>query len=117
MRLGGIYALEGVMNGSAQYQQAVLEALCAFVRNSTIGMIVSDSGLATDIQTTLTVIGRRSPGPGKVGYEADAARTDGKGRALYFGCPGVDTAVAGTAVGTVAAADCHLDQELMAICP
>src|SRR3984957_9246508 len=40
MRLGGIYALEGVMNGSEQYHRPVLEALCAFVRDSTIGMII-----------------------------------------------------------------------------
>src|SRR6516162_5709119 len=32
VRLGGIYALEGVMNTSEQYYQAVLEALSAFVR-------------------------------------------------------------------------------------
>ena len=32
VRLGGIYALEGVMNSSDQYHQAVLEALSAFVR-------------------------------------------------------------------------------------
>jgi hypothetical protein len=31
MRLGGIYALEGVMNTSTDYHQPVLEALCAFV--------------------------------------------------------------------------------------
>src|SRR6516225_9933211 len=37
MRLGGIYALEGVMNTSEQYHQPVLEALCAFVRENTIG--------------------------------------------------------------------------------
>jgi hypothetical protein len=34
-RLGGIYALEGVMNTSEQYHQPVLEALSAFVRNGT----------------------------------------------------------------------------------
>jgi hypothetical protein len=34
MRLGGIYALEGVMNTSEQYHQPVLEALCVFVRES-----------------------------------------------------------------------------------
>jgi hypothetical protein len=32
VRLGGIYALEGVMNTSRQYHIAVLDALCAFVR-------------------------------------------------------------------------------------
>jgi len=35
VRLGGIYALEGVMNTSKQYHQPVLEALCAFVRDRT----------------------------------------------------------------------------------
>lgn len=30
-RLGGIYALEGVMNNSEQYHRPVLEALCTFV--------------------------------------------------------------------------------------
>src|SRR6476660_9070144 len=36
VRLGGIYSLEAVMNGSPQYHQPVLEALCAFVRAGTI---------------------------------------------------------------------------------
>src|SRR4051812_16572270 len=39
MRLGGIYALEGVMNASErpeQYRGPVLEMLCAFVREYTI---------------------------------------------------------------------------------
>ena len=35
IRLGGIYALEGVMNNSDQYHQPVLEALTAFVREGT----------------------------------------------------------------------------------
>jgi len=35
VRLGGIYALEGVMNASEQYHRPVLEALCAFVRDAT----------------------------------------------------------------------------------
>jgi hypothetical protein len=65
MRLGGLYALEGVMNTSSDYHQPVLEALCAFVRDGTIGMIVSIRP-ATDIQTALTVIGRRSEGRGEV---------------------------------------------------
>jgi uncharacterized protein YjbI with pentapeptide repeats len=61
MRLGGIYALEGVMNTSEQYHQPVLEALCAFVRDDTIGMIVNDRPV-TDVQAALTVIGRRTEG-------------------------------------------------------
>src|SRR3954447_3955277 len=67
VRLGGMYSLEGVMNGSPQYHQPVLEALCAFVRNGTIGIVISDKDApATDIQAALTVIGRRDPGPGTV---------------------------------------------------
>jgi Pentapeptide repeats (8 copies) len=59
VRLGGIYALEGVMNTSEQYHQPVLEGLCAFVRDGT----KTDTGQrppATDIQAALTVIGRRA---------------------------------------------------------
>ena len=37
MRLGGIYALEGVMNTSERYQKPILEALSAFVREGTKG--------------------------------------------------------------------------------
>src|SRR6266436_3782375 len=61
MRLGGIYALEGVMNASErpeQYRGPVLEMLCAFVREYTIGKTVSKKP-AIDIQAALTVIGRR----------------------------------------------------------
>jgi hypothetical protein len=77
MRLGGIYALEGVMNDktSPQYHQPVLEALCAFVREKTIGKTASKDKLATydpkdkpatDVQAAITVIGRRIKGPGVV---------------------------------------------------
>ena len=62
VRLGGIYALEGVMNTSDQYHQPVLEALSAFVRDST-STDTSDGPPATDIQAVLTVIGRRAPIP------------------------------------------------------
>jgi hypothetical protein len=77
MRLGGIYALEGVMNDKAseQYHGRVLEGLCAFVRESTIGKTASKDKPATDaskdkpttdVQAALTVIGRRIKGPGVV---------------------------------------------------
>jgi hypothetical protein len=75
MRLGGIYALEAVMNTSEQYHKPVLEALCAFVldhtRNKPAEVKAGDKTvndkpkiqpLATDIQAALTVIGRRSVG-------------------------------------------------------
>jgi hypothetical protein len=71
-RLGGIYALEGVMNTSDQYHQPVLEALCAFVRDSTTrqeaGLTArkADDPPPNDIQAALTVIGRRKPGDGDV---------------------------------------------------
>lgn len=58
IRLGGIYALEGVMNTSAQYHQPVLEALSAFVRDGT-RTDMSVGPPTTDIQAALTVIARR----------------------------------------------------------
>src|SRR6516165_2631766 len=57
-RLGGIYALEGVMNASEQYHQPVLEALSAFVRDGT-QTVTGDGPPTTDFQTALAVIGRR----------------------------------------------------------
>ena len=61
IRLAGIYALEGVMNTSDrpdQYRGPVLEILCGFVREFTIGKTVFGKP-AIDIQLALTVIGRR----------------------------------------------------------
>jgi hypothetical protein len=58
MQLGGIYALEGVMNASEQYHQPVLETLCAFVRDRT-NAETGNGPPATEIQAALTVIGRR----------------------------------------------------------
>jgi hypothetical protein len=68
VRLGGIYALEGVMNTSEQYHEPVLEALSAFVRDGTrTPTEIGDRPPATEIQAALTVIGRRrSAGPGTV---------------------------------------------------
>ena len=59
VRLGGIYALEGVMNTSEEYHKPVLEALSAFVRDGT-RTETGDGPPATDIQAALTVIGRRA---------------------------------------------------------
>src|SRR3954471_6713801 len=58
VRLGGIYALEGVMNTSKEYHEPVLEALSAFVRENTKQPAVADTppqavavaAPATDIQ-------------------------------------------------------------------
>jgi hypothetical protein len=61
LRLGGIYALEGVMNTSKQYHQPVLEALSAFVRDETKADTkeTREGPPASDVQAALTVIGRR----------------------------------------------------------
>jgi uncharacterized protein YjbI with pentapeptide repeats len=67
MRLGGIYALEGVMNApNSRYGGPVLEALCAFVRDHTAIIGPLPAAPMTDVQAVLTVIGRRNPGPGRV---------------------------------------------------
>jgi uncharacterized protein YjbI with pentapeptide repeats len=81
IRLGGIYALEGVMNGSDQYHQAVLEALCAFVREgaklTTPPTPEPPTPPPTDIQAALTVIGRRLAGSGGINLsEAKIADAD-----------------------------------------
>jgi uncharacterized protein YjbI with pentapeptide repeats len=60
VRLGGIYALEGVMNTSKDYHKPVLEALSAFVRDGTRTVIGDGQPPTTDIQAALTVIGRRA---------------------------------------------------------
>jgi len=68
-RLGGIYALEGVMNTSELYHQPVLVALCAFVRDSTKND-TSNGPPSIEIRAALTVIGRRVPGAGVVNLSA-----------------------------------------------
>jgi hypothetical protein len=66
MRLGGIYALEGVMNTSEQYHQPVLDALCAFVRDETNKKNYTAQTPVIEIQAVLEVISRRTPGRGGV---------------------------------------------------
>ena len=64
VRLGGIHALEGILQMqppdkiSPDHRQPVLEALCAFVREHTIGNDRFGT-VTTDVQAVLTVIGRR----------------------------------------------------------
>lgn len=69
VRLGGIYALEGVMHApGTDYRLPVLEGLCAFVRaHGRDGKPPDDltkinlEELATDLRAALTVIARRPP--------------------------------------------------------
>jgi uncharacterized protein YjbI with pentapeptide repeats len=59
VRIGGVYALTGVMNTSQQYYKPILGSLCAFVREGTM-TAKGDKPLATDIQAALTEIGSRA---------------------------------------------------------
>jgi uncharacterized protein YjbI with pentapeptide repeats len=56
-RLGGIYALEGVMNTSKEYYQPVLEALCAFIRDRAAE--TSKEAIGSDRLAALTELARR----------------------------------------------------------
>jgi Pentapeptide repeats (8 copies) len=123
MRLGGIYALEGVMNTSEQYHRPVLEGLCAFVRENTIGKTASkdkpatdasEDKPATDVQAALTVIGRRKEGPGAVDLAnvsipgADLVRAN-LGGANFLG--GAD--LRGAKLGGVNLADADLSNAIL----
>jgi hypothetical protein len=58
-RLGGIYALEGVMNTSKEYYRPVLEALSAFIRDRA-AETNKGAKLGSDLRAALNVIGRRA---------------------------------------------------------
>ncbi len=65
VRLGGIYALQRLMQDSARDQPTVVAVLCAFVRDQTAGTSQarksSDSHMpTTDVQAALTVVGTRN---------------------------------------------------------
>ena len=78
VRLGGIFALERIAQDSAKDHSPIMEVLTAYVRehaprayhgatvrskagdkNPEMRLVSQESGLATDIQAVLTVIGRR----------------------------------------------------------
>ena len=64
VRLGGIYALQPLMQDSSRDQPIVVAVSCAFVRDQTKSSVRSPmrltSQLPTDIQAALTVIGTRN---------------------------------------------------------
>ncbi len=69
IRLGGIYALEGIARDSAQYHPTVMEVLTAFIRGHSHEqwpLPEHDAGPAPrcetrpDVQAALTVVGRRA---------------------------------------------------------
>lgn len=65
-RLGAIYALEGLAKNSPQLHDSIFEALCAYVRDRMPlrkyddNEVVQNEPLPADIQTILTIIGRRN---------------------------------------------------------
>ena len=63
--LGGIYALQRLMEDSPRDQPTVIAVLCAFVRDRAMSTRKSQKTLAfpppTDIQAVLTVVGTRNP--------------------------------------------------------
>ena len=66
VRLGGIYALQRLMQDSPRDQPTVIAVLCAFVRDQApatatpAGTSLESAGLPTDIQAALTVITSRN---------------------------------------------------------
>ncbi len=62
LRLGGIYSLQRIANSSKEDHWAVMEILAAFIRNQSKVTLNSDQpidSIPLDIQTALTVIGKR----------------------------------------------------------
>ena len=62
MRIGGIFALERTVNDSPDYHWQVMEILTAFVSNSSTNRRKNNcvSSAEADIQSAITVIGRRN---------------------------------------------------------
>ena len=61
VRLGGIYALEQVMNSSEQHHFPIMEVLCLYIRqNSLQAMLKPKDGPRADVRVALTVLGRRN---------------------------------------------------------
>jgi uncharacterized protein YjbI with pentapeptide repeats len=88
-RIGGIYLLEGVMNAAPEYFQPILDALCTFVRVTSV-QSASNGPVSADIQAALTVIGRRKSGLGAVNLakaklkDANFGAADLRGADLSF---------------------------------
>ena len=62
VRLGGIYALQRIMQDSVRDQSTVVAVLCAFVRDHSTTATSSTAGHPpTDIQAALTVVATRDP--------------------------------------------------------
>ena len=98
IRLGGIYALEGIANESAELHWPIVEVLCTYVRvnapvkpqkspqknqaATTRARLDADIHPAADIQAILTVLGRRDQRNEKEGQDIDLSNTDIRGADL-----------------------------------
>jgi uncharacterized protein YjbI with pentapeptide repeats len=64
VRLGGIYALQRLMQDSPRDQSTVVAVLCAFIRDQTAPTVKPKksppSNVPTDVQAALTVVGTRN---------------------------------------------------------
>jgi uncharacterized protein YjbI with pentapeptide repeats len=65
VRLGGIYALQRLMQNTSSEQPTVVAVLCAFVRDETASIVVQRNltayRLPADVQAAITVVGTRNP--------------------------------------------------------
>ena len=81
IRLGGIYALQRLMDDSPRDQSTIISVLCAFVREH--GTFTSKSNpVAIDTQAALTVIGTRNPGNDESTTLVDLSNAQLKGARL-----------------------------------
>lgn len=85
VRIGGIYSLEQIAEGSKEYQRTIMEVLSAFIRNkSSLPKVIikKNSNITTDIQSALTVIGRRNSRDDLPGKSLNLTNTDLSGASL-----------------------------------
>jgi uncharacterized protein YjbI with pentapeptide repeats len=77
-RLGGVYALEGVMNTSEQYHWSIVEALSAVLRDESPVSAPQEKRVSSFLQTIVTVLGRRNTRPFLVEryYKIDLSQTN-----------------------------------------
>jgi uncharacterized protein YjbI with pentapeptide repeats len=85
-RLGGIYALEGVMRASRPDQPMVVETLAAFVREhagaASHGPTPDAARQPGDVQAALTVLGRRDTTWDRSGHRLNLVRITARGAQL-----------------------------------
>ncbi|MDT5151902.1 MAG: hypothetical protein QOI01_3635 [Mycobacterium sp.] len=71
LRLGGIYALEQVMHDADSHEAAIVDVLCAFVREHTRAKVDPPRNPTPDVQAALTALVHR-PNIGKPRFGRDA---------------------------------------------